>query len=252
MPDDTPRHLPDDTPMPDDTPRHLSDDTPTPETHPDPRRTTSPPPAIRRASRFGRETSPCKKQENIPGRRPRPGFLCLYRERPGFFCLLRLRGCLFRRPSGDIFLESCENRYICDDESICLDTFRHTFFAHLSLLLLWVIFLQADAFAELGGARSSAAGNPAPESRAACAVFEPGGSGSPCGAPSALLDVEDHIEASHPAACRHRAPRLSRPIPDPGCSCSVAETPRRTFRLDPSAAGRSLRTPHSLYCVYRI
>ena len=99
---------------------------------------------------------------------PAPGiFVHMYRQRPGFFCLLRLRGCLFRRPSGDIFLESCENPYICDDKSICLDTFRHTFFAHLSLLLLWVIFLQADAFAELGGARSSAAGNPAPESRAA-------------------------------------------------------------------------------------
>lgn len=117
-------------------------------------------------------------------------------------------------------------------------------------MLLLLVVLHVDAFAEVLESRDfpvdpgcAEACDPVADTASGTADFP--NSSSPD------LDIQDFLETAHVSARLHRAPRVSRSLPDAGC-CTVTESVRRTCRPDLPAVGRTLRAHYSLYCVYRI
>lgn len=117
-------------------------------------------------------------------------------------------------------------------------------------MLLLLVVLHVDAFAEVLESRDfpvdpgcAEACDPVADTASGTADFP--NSSSPD------LDIQDFLETAHVSARLHRAPRVSRSLPDAGC-CGVAECQRRTDRPALITSGQLLRAHYSLYCVYRI
>lgn len=120
-------------------------------------------------------------------------------------------------------------------------------------MLLLLVTLHVDAFAEACGASHPASLFETAEPCAAAVLSE--GEDSVASSGLELVEEQDFAEGPEGRACLPacllRAPRLMRPLPDSGPT-PVAACYRHTSRTDASTACRLLRAHYSLYCVYRI